>query len=48
MFSNNRSDCELSPEQERAQALELLDTGCHTKYVAKYLNKTEAERWVHN
>ena len=44
VLSKNRSDCELSPEQEGAQALALLDTGCHTKYVAKYLNKSE--RWV--
>ena len=34
----NGSDSELSPEQERAHALALLDAGCHTKYVAKYLN----------
>ena len=40
----NGSDCEHSHEQERAQALALLDAGCHTKYVAKYLNKSE--RWV--
>ena len=44
VLSNNGSDSELSPEQERAQALALLDAGCHTKYVAKYLNKPE--RWV--
>ena len=40
-LSKNRRDCELSPVQERAQALALLDAGCHTKYVAKYLNKSE-------
>ena len=45
VLSKNWSDCELSPEQERAQALALLAAGCHTKYVAKYLNKSE--RWVH-
>ena len=44
VLSKNGSDCELSPEQENAQALALLDAGCHTKYVAKYLNKSE--RWV--
>ena len=33
-----------SPEQEHAQARALLDAGCHTKYVAKYLNKSE--HWV--
>ena len=44
VLSKIRSDCELIHEQERAQALVLLDAGCHTKYVAKYLNKSE--RWV--
>ena len=44
VLSKNGSDSELSPEQERAQALALLDAGCDTKYVAKYLNKSE--RWV--
>ena len=32
VLSKNGSDCELSPEQEHAQALVLLDAGCHTKY----------------
>ena len=41
VLSKNGSDSELCPEQERAQALALLDAGCHTKYVAKYLNKSE-------
>ena len=41
VLSKNGSDCELSPEQERAQALALLDAA---KYAAKYLNKSE--RWV--
>ena len=41
VLSKNGSDSELSPEQERAQALALLDAGCHTKYVAMYLNKSE-------
>ena len=44
VLSKNPSDSELSPEQERAQALALLDAGCDTKYVAKYLSKSE--RWV--
>ena len=44
VMSKNRSDCELSHKQKRAQALALLDTVCHTQYVAKHLNKTE--RWV--
>ena len=44
VLSKNGSDSELSPEQERAQALALLDAGCDAKYVAKYLNKSE--RWV--
>ena len=44
VLSKNPSDYELSPEQERAQALALLDAGCDTKYVAKYLSKSE--RWV--
>ena len=44
VMSKNGSDSELSPEQEREQALALLDAGCHTKYVAKYLNKSE--RWI--
>ena len=44
VLSKNGSDSELSPEQERAQALALLDAGRHTKYVAKYLYKSE--RWV--
>ena len=44
VLSKNRSDCELSHEQEHAQASQLLDAGCLTKYVAKYLNKSE--RWV--
>ena len=44
VLSKNPSDSELSPEQERAQALALLDAGCDTKYPAKYLSKSE--RWV--
>ena len=44
VLSKNGSDSELFLEQECAQALTLLDAGCHTKYVAKYLNKSE--RWV--
>ena len=44
VLSKNGSDSELSPEQERAQALALFDAGYDTKYVAKYLNKSE--RWV--
>ena len=38
VLTKNGSNCELSPEQECAQALALLDACCHTKYVAKYLN----------
>ena len=44
VLSKNLSDSKLSPAQERAQALALLDAGCDTKYVAKYLMKSE--RWV--
>ena len=44
VLSKNLSDSELAPAQERAQALALLDAGCDTKYVAKYLKKSE--RWV--
>ena len=45
VLSKNQSNCKLSHEQERAQALALLDAGCHTKYVVEYKNKSEC--WVH-
>ena len=38
------SATKLSPEQERAQALALLDAGFEIRYVAMYLQKSE--RWV--
>ena len=47
VLSKNRSDLTLfwASTCTDAQALVLLDGGCYTKYVAKYMNKTE--RWVH-
>ena len=44
VLSKNSGVTKLSPEQERAQALALLDAGFDIRYVLKYLHKSQ--RWV--